>query len=142
MYEIRKKQSLFVRIGIGIFVLLLLSAILKNIVQQPNQTVAKELQEISNYTNKKTPIIIDSLTELINTQALIGNKLQYNILIKSNKDDIDTTVLLGLSKNRVINTLKTDPKAEYFRENNIVLVYRFIDINGNYVCEIEIPTKE
>lgn len=142
MYEIRKKQSLLVKIGIGIFVLLLTTALLKTLFKEPLLNVSEELREISNYTNKQTPIQIDSLTELVNTQALVGNKLRYNILIKNNKENIDTAALLNGSKLRIKNMLKTDPKAGYFRENNIVLVYRFIDIDGNYVCEIEVPTKE
>lgn len=142
MYEIRKKQTMVVRIGIGIFILLLTTALLKTLFKEPVLTVSEELREISNYTNKQTPIQIDSLTELVNTQALFGNKLRYNILIKSNKENIDTATLLNGSKLRIKNMLKTDPKAAYLRENDIVLVYRFIDIDGNYVCEIEVPTKE
>ncbi len=142
MYELSKKKSLVVRIGYGIIGLLLLTALLKIIFKEPELTLDQELQEISNNINKRAPIQIDSLTKLINTQAIVGNKLQYNITINIHKENIDTAVLLNSSRQRIINTVKTDPRGEYFRTNKIDMIYRFTDKNGNYVCQILVPSSE
>jgi hypothetical protein len=111
MYEITNKKSITTKIAYGIIGLILLTALLKILFKEPELALDQELQEISNLTNKRTPIQIDSLTTLVNTQAIYGNKLQYNISIKADKANIDTTILVATSKERVINMLKTDPKG-------------------------------
>ncbi|MDP3393075.1 hypothetical protein [Sediminibacterium sp.] len=142
MYEITKNKSITTKIAYGIIGLILLSALLKILFKEPELTLDQELQEISNMTNKHTPIQIDSLTTLNNTQALYGNKLQYNISINADKANVDTTILVTTSKERVINMLKTDPKGSYFFTNKIDIIYRYTDKTGKYICQIIITPKD
>lgn len=142
MYEITNKKSITTKIAYGIIGLILLTALLKILFKEPELTLDQELQEISNMTNKRTPIQIDSVTTLVNTQAIYGNKLQYNISIKADKANIDTTILVATSKERVINMLKTDPKGSYFLTNKIDIIYKYTDQSGKYICQIIITPKD
>lgn len=142
MYEIKKSNGLVGKVLPAIVGVCLLTALFNAFTSEPQSSLSEELQAIANNINKRTPIQVDSLTVLRNTQALSGNKLQYNLMIQTAKEMIDTSVLIRGGKQRVINLIKTDPKAEYFRKNKVDFVYKYTDSAGNYICQIIITGNE
>jgi hypothetical protein len=142
MYELKRQNGLLTKVLPAVLGIFLLTAIFNAFTSEPPSTLSEELQAIANNMNKRTPIQIDSLTLLRNTQALSGNILQYNLIIQTSKENIDTNELIRGGKQRVINLIKTDPKAEFFRKNKVDLIYKYSDSAGNYVCQIIIPGEE
>lgn len=98
---------------------------------------------ISNEINKRTPLIVDSMTRLDNVQALTGNKLQYNYTITdADKDQIDTSILKSNTKPNMTNLIKTNPKANYFRENKVDILVNYVDQKGVFVCNLVVPSTD
>jgi len=142
MYEIIKKKSTLVRVAYGFIILMLFSAALKIIFQEPTLSINSQLMEIAKGINKQAPIPVDSLTTLDNAVALTGKTLQYNYSLKVDKENVDTSILKSNSLKALINTLKTDPKAAYFRENKVDLQAKYVDKNGLYICLLKIKNSD
>jgi hypothetical protein len=119
MYELVKKKNIAVRILIGIAILFAITQTLKFFLKEPALNINDELVKTANEINKHAPIVIDSLTTFDNVNALKGNVFQYNYTINVDKSIIDTSELKKLAKESLIDQLKKNPKATYFRENNI-----------------------
>lgn len=139
VYELVKKKNIGTRIIIGIIALFLITTVLKMIFRQQEHTLNDELVKSANEINKHAPIILDSLTRLDNVMALPGYILQYNYTItNANREDIDTNILKQQTKEGLLDKIKNDPKAEFFRENNVELQARYVDKNGIYLCSVSV----
>jgi hypothetical protein len=139
MYELVKKKNFGARILIGILILFATTTVLKIAFHKPQPTLNDELIKSANEINKHTPIILDSLTRLDNVIALPGYILQYNYTILNiERSDIDTNVLKENTKQTLLDKLKNDPKAEFFRENNVELQAKYQDKYGVLLCIVAV----
>jgi hypothetical protein len=128
-------------IGIGIFALI--TTVLKMVFQTAPRTLDDELVKMANEVNKHAPIILDSLTRLDNVMALPGHRLQYNYTITNiNRDQIDTNVLIQSTKESFVEKVKNNPKAEYFRQNKVLLLAEYKDRYGAYLCHVLLTPNE
>src|SRR5260221_2604765 len=120
MYELVKKKNIGIRILVGILILFLITQTLKFFLREPKLNINDELVKAANEINKHAPAILDSLTRFDYVNALSGNVFQYNYtILNTEKSQIDTTALMKSGKENMIEILRTNPKAAYFRENNI-----------------------
>jgi len=143
MYELVKKKSKWVRILIGILIFFVVTSILKEIVQMRKVPINEQLVEMVSEINKRAPIMVDSITRFDNMMALPGNKVQYNYtILKYSKSDIDTLALAKETKTYMVNMIKTNPKASFFKENNIELSASYSDSVGVYICTVFIKSDD
>ena len=143
MYELVKKKSKWVRILIGILIFFVVTSILKEILQMRKVPINEQLVEMVSEVNKLAPIMVDSNTRFDNAMALPGNKIQYNYtILKYAKSDIDTLALAKETKTYIVNMIKTNPKAIFFKENSIDLSASYSDSVGVYICTIFIKSDD
>ncbi|MEO6732115.1 MAG: hypothetical protein ABIN01_12935 [Ferruginibacter sp.] len=142
MYELVKKKSIGMRILIGIIILFAITQTLKFFLKEPTLNINDELVKIANEINKHVPIVIDSLTTFDNVNALKGNTLQYNYTLKAEKSAVDTTELIKIAKEGLLEQLIKNPKASYFKQNNIEIQANYADKNGVQICKIVILPNE
>ena len=142
MYELVKKKNIGLRILIGIAILFAITQTLKFFLQEPKLNINDELVKAANEINKHAPIILDSLTTFENVNALKGNIFQYNYKIKAEKSTVDTVELKKIAKENFIEILKKNPKAGYFKQNNIEVQANYTDKNGEQICNIIVLPKE
>ncbi len=142
MYELVKKKNIGTRILIGIVILFVTTQTIKFFFKEPTVNINDELIKTANEINKHTPIVIDSLTTFENVNALNGNTLQYNYTLNTEKSTVDTTVLIKLVKESLLEQLKNNPKTTYFKENFIEIQANYADSNGAQICTIVIQPGE
>lgn len=134
MYELVKKKSLGMRILIGIIILFSITQTMKFFMQEPKLNINDELVKAANEINKHAPIVIDSLTTFDNVNALKGNAFTYNYTINAEKLDLDTAEVMKIAKDGLLELLKKNPKAIYFKQNSIEIQANYIDKNGIHIC--------
>ena len=142
MYKLVKEKNLGYRILMGIVILFATTQTLKFFLREPKLNLNDELIKTANEINKHAPIVLDSLTTLENVNALQGNTLQYNYTVNAEKSSIDTNELKRISKDNFIETLKKNPKANYFKENNIQLQANYTDKKGVPICSVILLPKD
>ena len=142
MYELVKKKNLGYRILIGIVILFAITQTLKFFFREPKLNINDELVKTANEINKHAPIVIDSLLTFDNVNALKGNVFQYNYTINVEKSAIDTTELIKIAKESLLEQLKNNPKTSYFKQNNIEIQANYADKNGTKICKIVVLPNE
>ena len=130
------------KILIGIVILFAITQTLKFFLKEPTLNINDELVKTANEINKHTPIVIDSLTTFDNVNALKGNTLQYNYTLKTEKSAVDTTELIKIAKEGLLEQLKKNPKASYFKQNNIEIQANYTDKNGIQICKVVVLPNE
>lgn len=100
-------------------------------------TIDKQLTKATSEINKNCPIMVDSQTKLDNTISLADNILQYNYtLVNLLKDSINVNELENSIKPNILNTIKTSPDLETFRNNDVTIAYNYKDKNGVHLFKI------
>ncbi len=130
------------RILIGIVILFAITQTLKFFLKEPTVNINDELVKTANEINKHAPIVIDSLTTFDNVNALKGNVFQYNYTLNADKSAVDTTELIKIAKESLLEQLKKNPKASYFRDNKIEIQANYSDKNGTQICKIAVLPNE
>ncbi len=142
MYELVKKKNLGLRILIGIAILFAITQTLKFFLREPALTINDELVKTANEINKHVPIVIDSLTTFDNVNALKGNTLQYNYTLNIEKALVDSAALVQVSKENLVEQLKKNPKAAYFKQSGVTIQANYADKNGIQICKIVVLPDE
>ena len=109
-----------------------------------DNSVNKILRDTSNDLNKTCPQTLDKYT-VLNTTTVIDESFMYNYTM-------DKQVLYdyGVSKsywleNQVSNLTNfycTAPEFKWFRDNNINVIWRYNDLDGNHFETIEINRSD
>lgn len=142
MYELVKKKSIGLKILIVIAILFAITQTLKFFLKEFLININDELVKSANEINKHAPIVIDSLTTFDNVNALKGNTFQYNYTIKVDKSEVDTNALIKTARESLVEQLKNNPKASYFKENKIEIQANYADKNGIQICKIVVLPNE
>jgi hypothetical protein len=101
--------------------------------------IDKQLMTVAMELNKSCPMILDKETRLDNAIALPGKKFVYNYsLINLSIDQVNIQQLREYIQPRVTNTVKTEPSMKMFRDNQVTMVYRYVDKAGVFVMEIPV----
>jgi len=94
---------------------------------------------ISNETNKSLPMTIDRDTRLDSTIAMPGNKFIYRYtLVNYRLEGIVPVQFKKAFTSRSENGYKTSADLEWFRKNNVILIYNYRDMDGKEVMQISI----
>lgn len=97
----------------------------------------KELMTVANEISKACPIMVDQETRLDNAIALPDNSFQYNYsLINYHASELNVDTLRKYVEPGIINSVKSRPELELFRENKTTLIYSYSDKVGVYVFKI------
>lgn len=100
-------------------------------------TIDKQLMDAASELNKNCPIMADSQTRLDNAVSLPDNVLQYNYtLINLIKDSINVSDLEKSIEPSILNTVKTSPDLQAFRDNEVTMAYNYKDKNGIHLFKI------
>ena len=142
MYELVKKKNIWQRILIGIVAMFVITQLLKFFLKEPTFNINDDLIKTANEINKHCPIIIDSLIKLDNVNALKGNSLQYNYTIQMEKSQVDTVELIKINRQDIIDKMKKDSAARYFKQNNVTIKASYSDKNGVQFCTITVHPHE
>ena len=105
-----------------------------------DNSINKQLRDISNELNKMCPMVVDKYSTLMNT-GVIDENLMYSY--KFNIDyfydnDISKSEWKESQSNYLTNFYCTEPDFHFYRENNINVIWRYSELNGSYFDEIEL----
>ena len=119
--------------------------LVKNIetaLSQP-ETIKQELIDASNTINSRCPYMIDSYTQLDTTTPIEHYAFRYNYtLLGVSVREFDIEVFEAEMRPVITNQLRTDPSFNYFRDNNITMIYQYSDMNGRFILQIEVTPED
>ena len=109
-----------------------------------NNSLRKELLQMSNDANKDCPMVIDRYTTLTST-VVIDNSFMY--VYKVQQGLLDE---LGLSKSywkenqtqNIRNIYCTDPDMLWYRMNKVPVIWSYEYQDGTFLGKIEITTDD
>ena len=111
--------------------------------QQGNISFETQLMKAAEEVNKICPYMVDSETRLDNALGGPGKKFIYNYtLINYLSEELDLEQLKSSIYPSILNTVKTNPDMATFRDNDVVLVYRYKDKENMFLFDIEIGPEE
>ena len=105
-------------------------------------SVDRYLFAIANETNEETQTLIDPFTRFENVIAGPGKIMVYTYtLTTASKDEIlskygTLDAFKTVTEEITLTKLREDMSVEYYRENNVKLVYKYKDKNGIDLIEI------
>ena len=138
---VNKKKSMATIIGSVVGAIIAVSVAQQLFFKSPS--IDKALMEIANEVNKSCPVMIDSETLLKNAIALPNKTFQYNyMLVNMDKESIDTVEAKGYLEPYIINSVRTIPEMQYFRDNKTIINYCYRDKMGNYVFTISVTPEQ
>ena len=106
-------------------------------------SVKQQLIAASNNVNSMCPFMVDAYTRLDNSVPIGHKAFQYNYtLIDINPEEIDIESFKRNMEYVLTKKIKTEPDLEFFRRNNVTMIYRYNDINGTFISQIEIGPDE
>jgi len=105
--------------------------------------IDKELAQAANEINKHFPMMVDSETRVDSTIALPGKTFQYFCtLINYSKDQLDAEDLESRLRPMVLNNMKTSSDMEYFRNNEVTMVFVYRDKDGKEFLKLTFDPNE
>lgn len=103
----------------------------------------KVMMQVASEINQSCPIMIDRDTRLDNTLAMPSNVFKYNYtLVNLEKSDIDIDGLRDYLEPIILNTIKTNPEMEVFRDHKTTLSYNYRDKNGVFILKLDITSEQ
>lgn len=139
MYQLvrKKKRNIFLKI-IGVLVACAVIKELLLVLFGP-ASVSRQLDDFANSVNKRCPLVVDSITRLINCSAGNGDKLHLNYQITTvDKEEVDSVSMMINCREAMINSIKTDPSMAIFKQQNISLSASYYDKTGKYICGVTV----
>lgn len=94
------------------------------------------LKIVADSLNKQCPLWIDSITELMNAEALINNTLQYNVALKIDRKKYDLEKLKEANEKYLMSNFVHSPYFADFSRDNITLAYNYTDTGKNFLYQI------
>lgn len=97
----------------------------------------KAMMMMASELNKTCPVMVDADTRLDNTITLPEKKFQYNYtLVRLVKDSINIEGMEEFLTPQILNTIKTSPDLQFFRDHDVILIYNYKDKNSNHVLKL------
>lgn len=109
-----------------------------------DDSVKKTLRDTSNDLNKTLPQTLDKYT-VLNTSTVIDESFMYSYTMdKKILDDysISKSYWIENQVSNLTNFYCTNPDFKWFRDNNINVIWRYNDLNGNHFETIEINRSD
>jgi len=101
------------------------------------------LMKAASEINKNCPIMVDSETRLDNASGGTKNEITYNYtFVNHNKSELDIIELKNSLRPNIVEGVKTNPDLKGFRENKVIMKYRYKDKEGSYLFDIVITPQD
>ena len=92
--------------------------------------------------NKSCPIMADADTRLDNAVSS-GNIFQYNYtLVNAEELQIKPDEIIQKIEPIIIRNIKTNPELKIYKDNNITMVYNYVDKNGVFVFKLLVTPEQ
>jgi hypothetical protein len=127
MEEKQRKKKLLVRkiIQIGIVVIVISVA---QYYFVKDKSVGKELTALVIKYNAACPIMISNDIHMESVNVLPNNTVQYDFtLVHIQKEIVDVSALKTTIEKQIMDTSKTNPSLDAFRDNNSTVIYNYKD---------------
>lgn len=103
------------------------------------EKLEKKLQKITTELNKLTPKLIDDFTRIDSVSSKGEESITYHYtLVNLQKQDIQVDTVNKYLKFQIIEKVKTQSELKFFRDNDILMNYKYYDKNGEFVTEISV----
>ena len=101
-----------------------------------------ELKSTALELNKQTPMQIDQFTRL-DSASTKGktNFIYYYTLIDIEKAEVNLDTVNKYIRPNIIENVKNSPELKTFRDNNIIMDYKYYDKNGDFATEISVTPE-
>lgn len=97
----------------------------------------EELKKAARELNTETPIQLDKFTRLDSASTLGKTNFIYHYtLLKIEKSQINTDTFRKYMTPNMVQTLKTNLELKGFRDNNIIMNYKYYTKEGDSITEI------
>jgi hypothetical protein len=94
---------------------------------QPKTTYQK-LSDVAMKLNKTMPQTLDEYSEVDSLKAMYPDTLQYYCKIfHVNKTTESINSIKHIMESKMLNTIRTEPAFQPYRENKVKIVYRYYD---------------
>ncbi len=111
---------------------------LKYLYQSNDKLIEKEVIAM----NESLPLIIDEYTRLDSIALIDKKKVKiYYRLLKDELEDIDVEFFKDEMKPIILSNIKADD-SNFFKKNNITMVYHYLDKNKDFVENVLITPKD
>jgi hypothetical protein len=101
------------------------------------KTIFQKLSESAIRINKTLPQFTDEYTEVVFLKAAYPDTMQYYCkLFYVNKNLESKSRIKQIMEEKMLNTVRTDPVFQVYRENKVKIVYRFYDEQNVFLFSI------
>lgn len=108
-----------------------------------NAFVDRVLAGTADELNKTLPMMVDSDTRLDTTMALPNKTFNYMYtLVNYSVYELDADELENLMRPIILNNLRTSTDIQYFKDNDVILVYTYRDKDGLQVIKLTFESDE
>ncbi|PRP66804.1 hypothetical protein [Nonlabens agnitus] len=101
-----------------------------------------DLQQAVTIVNKKTPFIVDDSTRLDSASAIGNTNFIYHYTlfdIKATEVKLDS--VNKYLKPSIISNVSSSPELKGFRDNKVIMDYRYYDSDGMFITEISVTPE-
>lgn len=138
MNRIKKRLGLAVGIAVGVSVSVLLN---HYVFASPSfdEVMVKAAEEL----NEDCPVMLDQETRLDSASVPSENNFMYHYtLVNWVKDSIDANAFRSVMEPIILESVKTNPEMQIYREHKTTMSYSYYDMNGNFLTEIEVTADQ
>lgn len=130
----KKGQTIGIIVGIIVFALTFYG-----VQQLFTKDLESELQSAALELNKQTPIQIDEYM-ILDSASTEGktNFIYHYTLFDHDKSEVNLDTVNKYIRPGVIETVRNSPELKEFKDNDIIMDYRYYDRNGIFVTEISV----
>ena len=101
-----------------------------------------ELKDAASELNKQTPLEIDEFSRLDSASSKgKTNFIYYYTLFDLEKSEVNLDTVNKYIRPSIIENVKNSPELKVFRNNNIIMDYKYYDKNGEFATEISVTPE-
>ncbi|AWI26077.1 zinc ribbon domain-containing protein [Flavobacterium pallidum] len=99
-------------------------------------SVERQLSKAAEEVNQRAPVVIDQDLRLKSAEALPNRTFQYNYnLINLTRAEVKTDTVKKYLFPSVLQAVKTKPELKAFRDNDVTLIYNYMDKDDEFVIK-------
>ncbi len=130
------------KLKIGAIVFFMIIACIAFTQCSNNKKIQEAMEKEVAIINAQCPVMLNEATRLDNCEVLAPNVFRYNYTMLSLTLDTDTALLKKNIEPGMVSLIKTQATMEPYRKEGIVFQYRYKDLSGNYLFQINIGPNE
>ena len=138
-----KKENKTVQIIVGLVLIVLMAFFVPKLFNSSGRnsgsSANKALKEAVAKINEQAPFMIDANTQFDEMVLVNSRTLKYNFTaINMTKEDVDVEEFKESLIPMAVNQMRTNPQAERIRKLEVTVIYSYVDMNGEFICDITI----